>query len=131
MLSATISFAQCVTASTDDNQQAYQDTMLSFLEDVFGVDTSKYTVNIEFCQSYDLERYSEGAEIRFALGSSESNLIVFCRFNGNNIGSINLEGSPFYVQSKPADPLMVIKETIRGYQKHSDTLYMETLNGLL
>lgn len=112
------------------------DEVLTFLEEVAGIDTTKYEVTI-FDSSVTYPDELGGLEQlsgKYALESETSKLDVPFKFRNGTLSWCiirNIEGKPHYTENPSANLHNAVCDFMQKYQQYSDDSDFETLKNML
>jgi hypothetical protein len=110
-----------------------QEKALTILNDVAGLDTAKYTANLELSPPDLYFETLPQESLKYTFESDESKLDVICAFVNENLRSMSvyiLDGSPHVIQ--PAtNTLEMAKAFISKYQTYSGASYYGMLRPML
>lgn len=112
-----------------------EDEGLVIMEDVIGLDLSKYNVELNTHNMYSVDEDSPVYEtISYTLQSDESKIKIRFKFLNQTLvyWSINpLEGSPNYIQPLSTNTLDIIKDALQRYQTYSNVPVVQEARDVL
>ena len=112
------------------------ESVMSFLQDVVQLDTSKYYATLER-NSIEYREVLGGISewiMTYRLTSDESELVLDFRFRNNTLSRYRLdviEGTPIYSQPQPIDVIDMAENILARYQNYAEFTYLDQMRDLL
>jgi hypothetical protein len=111
------------------------DKVLTILEEVVGLNMAEYSTDLEFYAQAPFLYYDvlPQEDVKYLLGSNESELEVICAFVDEKLRSMNIyinDGSPLTTQPFTT-PLEMAKDFLDRYQAHSEESYYSAMRSML
>ena len=112
------------------------ENVVSFLQDVVQLDTSKYYATLER-NSIEYREVLGGISewiMTYRLTSDDSELVLDFRFRNNTLSRYRLdviEGTPIYSQPQPTDVIDMAENILVRYQNYAEFSYLDQMKDIL